>query len=128
MWVVPGMKHITFLPGVTSTRVDFCQHGRTYHTKTKLVSYDFDITSISKVCKTRNGICPRSGEPHELPTGAVGCPNDQLHLLEDKVRAGAIAKALKFKPCETDTNPTIWKTKLAEPYPVAFCDAMATMM
>ena len=74
MWMVPGMKHIISLPGVTCTRVDFCQFGEKYHKKTKLVSYDFDIQSISKVCKTRNGICSRSGEPHELLSGAVECP------------------------------------------------------
>ena len=27
MWMVPGMKHIISLPGVTCTRVDFCQYG-----------------------------------------------------------------------------------------------------
>ena len=74
MWMVPGMMHIISLPGVTSTREDFCQYGEKYHKKTKLVSFDLDATSTSKVCKTKDGKCSRSGEPHELLSGAVECP------------------------------------------------------
>ena len=92
------------------------------------MSFDFDIQSISKVCKTKNGICSRSGEPHELLSGAAGCPTDKLHLLDDKVKARAIAEASKLKPGATITNSSIWKTKLTEPYPHELCDAVAKVM
>ena len=84
IWGTIGFKNFTNIPGVVSTRVDFCQFGEKYHKKTKLVSFDFDVTSISKVCKTKGGKCPRPGEPHELLSGAVECPNGQLHMLDDK--------------------------------------------
>ena len=128
MWMVPGMKHILSLPGVTSTRVDFCQYGEKYHKKTRLVSYDLDLTAISKVCKTKDGKCSRSGCKHELLSGTVECPDDQLHLLDNKVRARAIAKSSKLKPGEVARNPAIWRTKLAAPYPEELCEALAKVM
>ena len=92
------------------------------------MNFDFDLTAISNVCKTKDGKCSKSDKPHELLSGAVECPDDQLHLLDDKVRARAIAKASKLKPGETARNPAIWRTKLAEPYPEELCEALAKVM
>ena len=125
MWSTLELKHLAPLPGVRTTRVDFCQYGEEYHKTTKLMSYGFaEIDAIGRRCTGKGGLCSRTGKPHELLSGAVECPPDKLHLVEGCVRCPG--KGVKPRPMARPAPPTpvkIWKTKLAEPYPMDLCDA-----
>ena len=81
MWNVAELQHLARLPGVRPTRFDFCMFGEPYHKKTKVLSYGFkDISMASKVCHGRGGKCEHTGEPRELFTGLVECPEHMTHF------------------------------------------------
>ena len=110
-------KHLASLPEVVATRYDFCQFGEPYRKATRLLSYGFPmLSSRARTCSSRGGVCSRTGAEHELLSGLVECPKEYEHLL------GPVRPGQEGKP------RMIWKTKLAEPYPVEFCEEMASQM
>ena len=127
VWDEGDFQALIKLPGVKSSRYDFCQFGEIYHKKTKLIYYGWDLDAKARVCKGHHGTCSRTGEKHVLLTGAVECPDDQLHLLPQRCRPRA-APISSAKASEKKRNPMIWRTKLAEPYPFEFCDTVASVL
>ena len=86
IWEDGNMSGLSKLPGVQSTRYDFCQFGECYHKKTKILYYNWNLKAEARVCKGRHGTCSRTGEKHVPLSGAVECPDDMLHLVEPKRR------------------------------------------
>ena len=126
MWSVDSFRHLQSLPSVTTTHVDFCMYGEDDKKSTKILSYGYaNVATFARVCHGKGGMCERTRRPHELLNGVVECPQDKLHLLDDQCSW----RERRAQPMQKANKPRmIWKTKLAEPYPEAFCEQMATMM
>ena len=71
---------------------------------------------MARTCEGRGGRCSKTGAQHELLSGTVGCPKHLEHLLGPA------------RPDEEGKPRMIWKTKLAEPYPLEFCEDVAALL
>ena len=59
-------------------------------------------------------------------SGAVECPEGMEHLLEHGKREPVVRSAKPIS--KPDKRRMIWKTKLAEPYPIQLCESWAEMI
>ena len=101
IWETMEFKNSMNIPGVVSTRIDFCQYGESHHKKTNIVSFGYpSMEARARTCSGKGGLCSRTGKPHDLLTGVVECPLDQLHLLPKSSRA----KLLKPQPMAQAAN------------------------
>ncbi|MDP7647001.1 MAG: hypothetical protein QGH82_02875, partial [Candidatus Woesearchaeota archaeon] len=127
MWDLTKFKHLEGRPGVVKTTYHYCMFGEKYHKTTKVMSYGFStIATRSTPCNRKNNICSRTGQKHEVLSGTVECPEGMEHLLEHGKREPVVRSA---KPVsKPDKKRMIWKTKLAEPYPIQLCESWAEMI
>ena len=142
-WKLPNFQYLARRPGVSTTRYDFCMFGEEYHKSTRILSCGYNsMAQRAKTCPNQRGLCQRTGKPHTPLSGTVDCPEDKLHLLDPPgkplssgraemetgssrasvLRPNPLAKAAPQAPRK------IWRTKLAEPYPLEVCDAWAEMI
>jgi hypothetical protein len=68
LWLFPPLRRL-ILKSQSDIFCDHCQFGAPWRKHTRLISWNCDISSMNKVCKTSNHCCSRTHRPHQVLTG-----------------------------------------------------------
>ena len=76
MWSAPPICRVLGASSCQSTLLDQCQYGTRWHKRTHIAAWNCtDISSLSKLCIGKKGICSSTLRPHIVLSGKVAGSN-----------------------------------------------------
>ena len=69
LWSMPSHKNLAKLSGFRSVNFDFCMFGTAWRKRTKVLYWLADLAPLGRLCSSRQGLCCKTGKPHQILTG-----------------------------------------------------------